>query len=241
MTNTQQAVPQLDTPIVQEMVGSTSDGKRVNVPGGIISIPWYRFLISLWNRTGGGTGNVGLATGAMYVWPGDAGNIPSTTLLCDGTAVSRTQYSGLFSVIGVKFGAGDGSTTFNLPNLQDRVVIGASGTKPAGATGGENSLTLTEAQLPVVTPLLTDPGHTHMVTDPGHAHAQQVVSNNTAGTAGTQGANAADTTAVGATLGNVTGIGVNSATTGITVAPFGNGDPIDITPKYLALPWVIET
>lgn len=48
-----------------------------------------------------------------------AGAVTSVTgwLLCDGSAVSRTKYSKLFAAIGTKFGSGDGSTTFNLPNL----------------------------------------------------------------------------------------------------------------------------
>lgn len=50
---------------------------------------------------------------------------PSGWLLCDGSAVSRTQYSALFEAIGTTWGAGDGSTTFNLPDLRGRAPIGA--------------------------------------------------------------------------------------------------------------------
>jgi microcystin-dependent protein len=49
---------------------------------------------------------------------------PPGFLLCDGEAVSRTTYSDLFAVVGTSFGAGDGSTTFNLPDLAGRVPIG---------------------------------------------------------------------------------------------------------------------
>lgn len=48
-------------------------------------------------------------------------------LLCNGAAVSRTTYANLFSIIGTKFGAGDGSTTFNLPDFRNRVFWGADG------------------------------------------------------------------------------------------------------------------
>ena len=61
--------------------------------------------------------------------------IPSGWLLCDGSAVSRTDYAALYAVIGTTYGAGDGSTTFNLPNLIDKFVEGSaeSGTvKSAG-------------------------------------------------------------------------------------------------------------
>lgn len=65
-----------------------------------------------------------------------AGNtLPNGWLLCDGSAVSRTDYADLFTAIGTLYGAGDGSTTFNLPNLTDRVIWGntTSGTvKDAG-------------------------------------------------------------------------------------------------------------
>lgn len=56
---------------------------------------------------------------------------PVGFLLCDGSAVSRTDYPYLFEVIGTTFGEGDGNTTFNLPNLQDKFVQG-SGTNEVG-------------------------------------------------------------------------------------------------------------
>ena len=73
-----------------------------------------------------------------------AGNtLPDGWLACDGTAVSRTTYANLFSKIGTTYGTGDGSTTFNLPNLTDKFIQGnsTSGTvKSAGLpniTGGD--------------------------------------------------------------------------------------------------------
>ena len=51
---------------------------------------------------------------------------------CDGAAVSRTMYSDLFAAIGTTWGAGDGSTTFNLPTSEDLVLQGASATNPVG-------------------------------------------------------------------------------------------------------------
>ena len=72
-----------------------------------------------------------------------AGNtLPDGWLACDGTAVSRITYANLFSKIGTTYGSGDGSATFNLPNLTDRFIQGhgTSGTvKAAGLpniTGG---------------------------------------------------------------------------------------------------------
>lgn len=64
---------------------------------------------------------------------------PSGFFICDGSAVSRTTYADLFSVTSTAFGTGDGSTTFNLPNLQQRFPLGkaASGTGSGmGNSGG---------------------------------------------------------------------------------------------------------
>lgn len=64
---------------------------------------------------------------------------PSGWLLCDGSAISRTTYANLFGVISTTYGSGDGSTTYNLPDLRQRFTMGvaASGTGNAlGATGG---------------------------------------------------------------------------------------------------------
>ena len=74
---------------------------------------------------------------------------PSGYLACDGALISRTTYSALFTAIGVLFGAGDGSTTFKLPDRRDRLAL-ANGTTYAtlGATGGEINHTLTTAEMP---------------------------------------------------------------------------------------------
>lgn len=58
-------------------------------------------------------------------------------LLEDGRALSRTDYSFLFDVIGTSFGNGDGSTTFNIPDMRDKAVRGANGN--VGATGGSHT------------------------------------------------------------------------------------------------------
>ncbi len=50
---------------------------------------------------------------------------PTGWLLCQGQAVSRTTYAQLFSVIGTTYGSGDGSTTFNLPDMRGRVAVGS--------------------------------------------------------------------------------------------------------------------
>jgi len=83
---------------------------------------------------------------------------PSGWLKCDGSAVSRTTYSTLFAVIGTSFGTGDGSTTFNLPDLQGRTVIGSGSgsgltSRTLAASGGAetDSHTLTLDEIPAHT------------------------------------------------------------------------------------------
>ena len=83
-------------------------------------------------------GLVGVSTGSVIPW--GATGIPTGFLECDGSAVSRSTYSTLFGVIGTTYGAGDGSSTFNLPDLQDNVAIGKSGTKALASTGGANTV-----------------------------------------------------------------------------------------------------
>ena len=63
-------------------------------------------------------------TGVVQAFAGST--TPSGWLLCDGSAVSRTDYANLYAVIGDTYGAGDGSTTFNLPNLVDKFVEGSA-------------------------------------------------------------------------------------------------------------------
>lgn len=72
---------------------------------------------------------------------------PDGWLLCDGSAVSRTTYAALFAVIGTTYGTGDGSTTFNLPNLAGRTVVGTNSTYTLAKTGGEATHKLTVAEL----------------------------------------------------------------------------------------------
>lgn len=99
-------------------------------------------------------------------------NTPEGYLECDGSAVSRDEYPDLFSVIGTSYGAGDGSTTFNLPNLNGRVALGASQDYSVGANGGEESHYLESLELPSHMHLI--PEHTHgnsiSATTPSLAH-----------------------------------------------------------------------
>lgn len=100
---------------------------------------------------------------AGVISPYAGASAPANWLLCDGTAVSRSTYSVLFAVTGTQFGVGDGSTTFNLPDLRGRVPVaidtGQSEFNVRGETGGAKTHTLTSAELPVHAH--TTPDHTH--------------------------------------------------------------------------------
>lgn len=125
---------------------------------------------------------IGSATSAILgeikMWP--MPTVPAGYLVCGGQAVSRTTYSELFSVLGTYYGSGDGSTTFNLPDMRGRAPFGGDGMGGAlagrlqnnvcgvdgstiGAVGGDQNLSRH-------THLFTDPGHSHSINDPTHNH-----------------------------------------------------------------------
>ena len=97
---------------------------------------------------------------------------PSGWLAANGAAVSRTTYATLFAAIGTTFGAGDGSTTFNLPDVRDRMMIGSGSLYALGATGGSRDAIVVS--------------HTHTgTTDAAGASSGTVESGNGTGDFGT--------------------------------------------------------
>ena len=109
------------------------------------------------------TGIQGLNTGLVIPW--GSASIPSGFLECNGQAVSRSTYSALFAVISTTYGSGDGSTTFNVPDLTDRTIVNKSNTKTLAQTGGANTVTPTgnvSANLGNYTLTTSEiPSHTH--------------------------------------------------------------------------------
>ncbi len=97
--------------------------------------------------------------GAVLPWP--SGDIPVGWMLCDGRSVSRVDHAGLFSLIGESYGGGDGTATFNLPDLRGRVVAGVDDmggsaaniiqghwARQLGGKGGEAEHQLTISEMP---------------------------------------------------------------------------------------------
>lgn len=164
---------------------------------------------------------------------------PSGWLLCYGQAVSRSTYSDLFSAIGTTYGSGDGSTTFNIPDMRGRAAIGrddmggaaasrittgGSGINGAtlGASGGAETHTLTTAQLA---------SHSHGVTDPTHRHTRGIFSNAVANlTAGSSPYAIGDSTT-----------NTDYAATGISIQSAGSGSAHQNTQPSLILNYIIKT
>ena len=97
--------------------------------------------------------------GQILMFAGTSAKVPTGWKICDGSALSRTTYSGLYNVIGTTWGSGNGSTTFNIPDLRGRAPVGAGqGTgltnRTLGDTVGAETVKLTAAQSGL-------PAHTH--------------------------------------------------------------------------------
>lgn len=95
---------------------------------------------------------VAVPAGVIASYAGAANNIPAGYFLCDGQAISRTTYATLFGVIGTTYGAGDTTTTFNVPNLKGKVPVGLDSTQvefdALAETGGVKEVTLDVTQIP---------------------------------------------------------------------------------------------
>jgi microcystin-dependent protein len=163
------------------------------------------------------TGNVAYdpcPSGAMMAYGG--ATVPPGYLLCDGSAVSRTTYDHLFTTIGTAYGVGDGSTTFNLPDLRQRFPLGkaTSGTgNTLGGTGGAID-------------------HTHDIT-----HTHSIDPPNT--TSGTPSATVAATNLTGSAAST-------THTHDVNIAPFTSGAASTSTsgtsnPPYLVCNFIIKT
>tara|TARA_R110000868_G_scaffold70726_1_gene207589 strand:+ start:751 stop:1776 length:1026 start_codon:yes stop_codon:yes gene_type:complete len=114
-----------------------------------------------------------MPTAAILPYAG--ASAPSGWLLCFGQAVSRTTYAALFAAVSTTYGAGDGSTTFNIPDIRGRAVAGkddmggTSANRLTGLSGGVNGDTLGGTGGTETHTLLTaeTPAHSHFIASPG--------------------------------------------------------------------------
>jgi len=140
---------------------------------------------------------------------------PTGWLECDGSAVSRTTYSVLFGIVSTTYGSGNGTTTFNLPDLRGEFIRGwdhGKGTDSGRALGSSQTDALSS--------------HTHTVIDPGHKHAigvSYIGSGNSS---------------TGGYAGNGSNLDTTTSGTGITIAATGG---IETRPRNFAFMYCIKT
>lgn len=215
---------------------STGSGSVISTPRG------SRMLVN----TDGSTGSVSFSSdgywnsGDFKDFGGTATSLPTWItnctvqpwLICDGSAVDRTTYAQLFSVLSTTWGVGNGTTTFNLPDLRfrGRVPLDNMGGSAAGrstgglfssgnattvgSVGGEASHTQLTAELAA---------HTHSVADPGHTHAITTFSQSPSG--GSRDV-ASSATPAG------TDANTKSSTTGITIGSAGSGTAFNVMQPF---------
>lgn len=188
-------------------------------------------------------------------------SLPPGFLWEDGANVSRSTYAALFAAIGTTYGAGNGSTTFAVPDSRGRVAVGRDnmggsnaarisgvlGSTTLGAVGGDQWLQSHSHGVndPSHAHGVGDPGHAHAVSDPGHAHGMFDQS-------GVQGPNGNGARYVNVTIGSnigakgtdgaFTGIGIFGAGTGIfiggsftgiSIAAAGSGNSQNVQPSII--------
>ena len=182
---------------------------------------------------------------------------PQGWFVCDGSEISKVLYPSLFAVIGNTFGSPvDSSNNFVLPNLQQRIPLGKSGSTNLGDNGGQSSVTLTTDQLPSHshTGTTNNAGvHNHTATDLGHVHAYNdaYFAENRGGGQNVFGTSAstdndndyvyrtpAPTTSTGYANISVANAGEHSHT--FTTNTAGNGTSVNVMNPYLVLQYLIK-
>ena len=172
-----------------QLRGLSSDTKPINSENGAEytesdtgKIFDYTTSNSTWTERSSGGGN---PAGTIINFTGLIAQFPADYLRCDGTAISRTTYSDLFTAIGTEWGAGDGSTTFNVPDFEtgNQFMRSASTDGEVATAGGEATHVLTVAELAA---------HTHSYTKTttnysgGGSYAGYMVGAQTGSTGGDQ-------------------------------------------------------
>ena len=194
--------------------------------------------------------------GALMPFAGAAA--PAGYLACDGSAVSRTTYAALYAAIGTTYGAGDGSTTFNVPDLERRVIAGAGGSATStlgntvGATGGAETHTLVSAEMPRHTHNISSaPSHTHgagtyeTTSDGEHRHTISYLRDNQAASGGnrtiSQSGSPATTSENGAHTHDVTGDSAAGGAHLHAAGSSGRSGPHNNLQPTIVMLWIIST
>ena len=171
------------------------------------------------------TGVQGFDTGTIVPWS-DA-SVPSGFLECNGAAVSRTTYAALFAIVGTTYGSGNGSTTFNLPDLKNDVPLGRSNSKALASTGGANTVASTgniagsTANHTLTTPEMAS--HSHPTIKPSGAYL-------CCGAQAGRLANSSNTGSAGGGGGHSHNMSANFS-----------GDATSVVQPYISLLYIIKT
>lgn len=165
-------------------------------------------------------------TGGIIAWSTDTA--PTGFLLCDGTAVSRATYSDLSTLLGAAtpsypFGNGNGTTTFNVPDMRGKFPLGVS-TSGTGSTLGGSGGTIDHTH--------TGPSHTHSVTVTRDGWGAALNSPSTTGRL-----NTGDAAGAGALASSYQ----PTADLTVTSAAGGTGNTGTANPPFVALNWIIKT
>ncbi len=172
------------------------------------------------------TGIEGIPTATIVPW--SSASVPTGFLECNGQAVSRSTYSALFAIVGTTYGAGDGSSTFLVPDLQDNVAVGKSNNKALGSTAGANTVTSTgnvggsTANATLSTAQLAS--HSHM----------SVAAGNSNGNANPGGSSALEVSGSTSNAGSGQGHSHNMSAT-------FSGDATSVLQPYLTIIYIIKT
>ena len=198
------------------------------------------------------SGIVAIEVGTILPWSNST--LPSGYLNCDGTAVSRSTYSALFAIISTDYGVGDGSSTFNLPDLRDKVPLGVSGTRAVASTGGAETVassgSLTIAELTPAGNVGGSTGNTTISnsTMPSHTHGSRIRNENVINPqTGFVSTNpfptraSMETTATGG--GGAHSHNMSANFSGTAVTPTGNfsGSATSVIQPYVAVKFMIKT
>lgn len=173
---------------------------------------------------------------------------PTGWALCQGQELNRTTESVLFAAIGTTYGVGNGTTTFNVPDLKGRVPVGQDTGQvefdSLNEKSGAKTHTLTLAEIPVHNHGITDPWHNHGITDPSHLHGPAASANycmSAPNFGGPLGNDLGSVEAYAATTAPaVTGITINGSPTGITINNAGSGSAHSNLQPYIVMHYMIK-
>jgi len=175
------------------------------------------------------TGIEGIPTATIVPW--SSASVPSGFLEGNGQTVSRSTYAALFAIVGTTYGAGDGSTTFAVPDLQDNVPVGKSNNKALASTGGANTVTSTgnvagsTANATLSTSQLASHSHSFSLNN-----ASGGDSSNTVQRGANQGAGTKTTNSTGSGSGHLHNMSANFS-----------GDATSVLQPYLTIIYIIKT